>query len=90
VTTPAILANLFGSRGYASLAATRGVFSTLLSASVPLLAAWSFDLHHNYALAFWSYAAINLLGIGLILAVRPPRLSRQSDQAGGEIEASTS
>lgn len=88
VTTPAILANLFGSRSYASLAATRGIVSTLLSASIPILAAWSFDLYHSYSSVFWAYAAINLLAIALILVVRPPRMT-QPMQTSGETTISS-
>lgn len=91
VTTPAILANFFGSGHYASIAAVRGIVTTLLSAAVPIGAGWFYDRFDTYGAFFWGYTGIAALAILSVAMLRPPGgAQRPTSRAGAGAEAAGS
>ncbi len=72
VAGPALLANYFGNRNYASLIAIRGLIVTPVSALGPIVAGRTFDLTGSYTSVFLSIAVIGLIPILVLLVMRPP------------------
>ena len=72
VASPALVANYFGNRNYASLIGIRGVAVTLISAAGPFLAGLTFDRSGSYTPAFLAFAAIAMIPVIIVLFMRPP------------------
>jgi len=72
VAGPALLANYFGNRNYASLIAIRGLVVTPVSALGPILAAYTFDSTGSYTPVFVSVALAGLIPVLILLLMRPP------------------
>lgn len=72
VAGPALLANYFGNRNYASLIAIRGLVVTPVSALGPILAAYTFDSTGSYTPVFVSVALAGLIPVFILLLMRPP------------------
>ncbi|MFZ5930693.1 MAG: MFS transporter [Pseudomonadota bacterium] len=72
VAGPALLANYFGNRNYASLIAIRGLIVTPVSALGPIIAGYTFDSTGSYTSVFLSFAVIGLIPVLILLIMRPP------------------
>lgn len=72
VAGPALLANYFGNRNYASLIAIRGLIVTPVSALGPIIAGYTFDSTGSYTSVFLSFAVIGLIPVLILLVMRPP------------------
>lgn len=72
VAGPALLANYFGNRNFASLIAIRGLVTTPVSSLGPIIAGYTFDQTGAYTSVFLSYAAIGLIPVLILLFMRPP------------------
>jgi len=72
VAGPALLANYFGNRNYASLIAIRGLIVTPVSALGPIIAGYTFDSTGSYTSVFLSFAVIGLIPVLVLLVMRPP------------------
>ncbi|HAK63044.1 MAG: MFS transporter [Pseudomonadota bacterium] len=72
VASPALVANYFGNKNYASLIGIRGVVITLSTASGPFLAGLTFDMSGSYTPVFLTFAAIAMIPVIVVLFMRPP------------------
>lgn len=72
VAGPALLANYFGNKNYASLIAIRGLIVTPVSALGPMVAGYTFDSTGSYTSVFLSFAVIGLIPASILLLMRPP------------------
>jgi MFS family permease len=72
VAGPALLANYFGNRNFASLIAIRGLVTTPISSLGPIIAGYTFDQTGTYTSVFLSYAAIGLIPVLILLFMRSP------------------
>ena len=72
VAGPALLANYYGHRNYASLIAIRGLVITPVSSIGPLIAGYTFDTTGSYTSVFVSFALIGLIPVVILLMMRPP------------------
>src|SRR5690606_34966413 len=75
-----LVANYFGKAAYASLMGVMLLVGALAVAAGPLLAGIVFDRFGTYLLAFYSAAAVCLLGGLMVLFARPPE-QRQASPA---------
>jgi MFS family permease len=70
----AILARAFGRRKFAGMFGLMWPIGQPAVLAGPVVAAWIFDVHHSYRLAFWLFAAALVCAAGLIALTRlPPR-----------------
>lgn len=72
VAGPALLANYYGNRNYASLIAIRGLVVTPISALGPVIAGYTFDSIGSYTPVFVSVALAGLIPVLILLLMRPP------------------
>ena len=72
VAGPALLANYFGNRNYASLIAIRGLVVTPIAALGPVIAGYTFDSIGSYTQVFVSVALAGLIPVLILLLMRPP------------------
>jgi len=72
---PAVVADLFGSAHAASLIGVILAAAALPIALGPWFGGWVFDVSGTYASVFLAGATVNLVGLGLLLPVRSPRIS---------------
>ncbi|MSQ32886.1 MAG: MFS transporter [Dehalococcoidia bacterium] len=70
---PALQADFFGRRAFASIQGLMGVSGVGLGVAAPVLAGWVHDVTGTYYLAFLGLAAATLAAIPIILLAQPPR-----------------
>jgi len=71
----AVLGNYFGSSAFASISGVALAVQTTVSAIVPVLAGYYYDVNGSYAPSFYSMAVLCFCGALLLIFVRPPRKS---------------
>ncbi len=74
-----LVAELFGLRSHGLLFGVMGLGFTIGGAAGPLLAGYIFDLTESYQLAFLSCAAISIIGLILIILLKPISSSSRQD-----------
>lgn len=72
VAGPALLANYFGNKHYASLIAIRGLVVTPVSSLGPIIAGYTFDSTGTYTSVFVTFALIGLIPVLILFVMRPP------------------
>ncbi len=75
---PAILADYFGIRSYATIQGFSQLVMMWPGLAGPVLAGWMYDTMGSYRLAFIIFAVVTLLGLPLIFMARPPRAKNRS------------
>lgn len=73
VAGPALLANYFGNKNYASLIAIRGLIVTPVSALGPIIAGYTFDSTGTYTSVFVTFALVGLIPVAILFVMRPPK-----------------
>jgi len=68
---PAIQADHFGTKTFASLRGLYALGWTISGVAAPLLAGWMYDVRGSYHLAFTLFAILCIFAIPTILAIRP-------------------
>ncbi len=68
---PAIQADYFGTKTFASLRGLYALGWTISGVTAPLLAGWMYDVQGSYHLAFTIFAVLCIFAIPTILAIRP-------------------
>ncbi len=72
VAVPALLANYFGNKNYASLIGIRLLVVTPLASIGPILAGYTFDVTGSYTSVLLAFSAVALIPVLVILWMRPP------------------
>lgn len=78
-----VLGNYYGSAIFASVTGIALAFQTTISAIVPVVGGYYYDINGNYALSFYWMAALSFAGAVILLLIRPPR---KSPTAAGQAE----
>lgn len=79
-----VLGNYYGSAIFASVTGIALAFQTTISAIVPVVGGYYYDINGNYALSFYWMAALSFAGAVILLLIRPPR---KNPTATGHVEA---
>lgn len=72
VASPALVANYFGNKNYASLIGIRGLIITPIAALGPIVAGYTFDTTGSYTSVFLAFAAVAVIPVIIILGMRAP------------------
>lgn len=72
-----LLANYFGSLYFAQIMSVVGFVSTVIGASVPVLAGFAYDWLGSYTIVFWIIAGFAFVSVILSIVMRPPVYSAQ-------------
>lgn len=78
IARPALLADLYGRRQFASIAGVLQFATSLAQAAAPVAAGAAYDRLHSYEPIFWTLAALSALAV---LAVLPARYDRHTEDA---------
>ena len=83
---PAIQADYFGTKSFASLRGLYALGWTISGVTAPFLAGWMYDVQGSYRLAFTIFAILCVFAIPTILAIKPlePSYSSQNNSAPPE------
>ncbi|MBL4584100.1 MAG: MFS transporter [Pseudomonadales bacterium] len=73
-----LLANYFGSLYFAQIVSVLGFVSTVIGASVPVLAGFAYDWLGSYTIVFWIIAGFAVVAVALSAVMRPPVYSEES------------
>ena len=83
-----VLGNYYGSAVFASVTGVALAFQTTISAIVPVVGGYYYDINGNYALSFYWMAALSFAGAIILVFLRPPskgvRERNPSVQLSGE------
>jgi MFS family permease len=74
VASPALVANYYGHKNYASLIGIHGMVVIVVGSSGPIVAAHVFESIGSYTPVFLSFAAVAMLPVIITLWMRPPVL----------------
>lgn len=73
-----VLGNYYGSAIFASVTGVALAFQTTISAIVPVVGGYYYDINGNYALSFYWMAALSFAGAIILIFLRPPQKNNVS------------
>ena len=76
-----VLGNYYGSAIFASVTGIALAFQTTISAIVPVVGGYYYDINGNYALSFYWMSALSFAGAVILIFLRPPHKHTEATAA---------